>query len=118
MTRKSILMERDMCLPEGYEAYYNLHPSKGYSGVATFVKTSTCQVQKAELGLTGELVGNRKSGDQQLIESTCIGGYPDEHAPESPHYEQIDMEGRCVIIDCGLFVLVSWLIMGKCVYLH
>lgn len=102
LTRKALVTyHRDMCVPEGYEAYYNLHPTKGYSGVATFVKKDVCHVRKAEMGLTGELVQN-KSDSQN-----CIGGYPDVRAPELSVYDQIDQEGRAVVVDCGLFVLVS-----------
>jgi AP endonuclease-2 len=102
LTRKNLVADhRDMCIPEGYEAYYSLHPTKGYSGVATFVKKDVCDVRKAEMGLTGELVANR------LDQGTSIGGYPDVRAPESPMYDQIDKEGRGVVIDCGLFVLFN-----------
>lgn len=102
VTKKDIIaQQRDMCLPIGYEAYYSLHPTKGYSGVATFVKTDVCHVRKAEQGLTGELVPERAFKDK------CIGGYPDEKAIESPLYDVIDAEGRAVIVDCGLFVLFN-----------
>lgn len=102
LTRKDLVAHhRDMCLPAGYEAYYSLHPSKGYSGVATFVKTETCEAQKAEMGLTGELVADRRDAHKS------IGGYPEERAIESPLYDVIDAEGRAVVVDCGLFVLVS-----------
>lgn len=102
MTRKAVLEHRDMCLAEGYEAYYSLHPTKGYSGVSTFVKKAHCDVLRAEMGITGELVENRRGANKDVL----IGGYPDEHAPESPLYDLIDSEGRAVLVDCGLFVLV------------
>jgi AP endonuclease-2 len=102
VTKKDLIAQhRDMCLPEGYEAYYSLHPIKGYSGVATFIKTDACHARKAEIGLTGELVPDRRDPMK------CIGGYPDERAVESPLYDVIDAEGRAVVVDCGLFVLVS-----------
>lgn len=102
LTRKNLVAEhRDMCVPDGYEAYYSLHPTKGYSGVATFVKKDVCDVRKAEMGLTGELVTHK------LDESKSIGGYPDVRAPELSTYDQIDREGRGVIVDCGLFVLFN-----------
>lgn len=102
LTKKDLIANhRDMCLPTGYEAYYSLHPTKGYSGVVTFAKTDTCHAKKAEMGLTGELVPDRRDA------SKSIGGYPDEKAVDSPLYDVIDAEGRAVVIDFGLFVLVS-----------
>jgi AP endonuclease-2 len=102
VTKKDLISNhRDMCLPLDYEAYYSLHPTKGYSGVVTFVKSNVCHTLKAEMGLTGELVPDKRDGNKS------IGGYPDERAVDSPLYDVIDAEGRAVLIDCGLFVLVS-----------
>ncbi|MCO5610416.1 hypothetical protein L7F22_064653 [Adiantum nelumboides] len=101
ITRKQLLVEdRDMCLPKGYYAFYNLHPTKGYSGTATFVRDSVCTPQRAEEGITGNLVKDRRDS------KTAIGGYPDLLAPESPQFDLIDREGRAVVVDCGMFVLV------------
>jgi AP endonuclease-2 len=102
ITKKDLIANhRDMCLPVGYEAYYSLHPIKGYSGVVTFAKSDVVQAQKAEMGLTGELVPDRRDA------ASSIGGYPDEKAVESPLYDVIDAEGRAIVTDFGLFVLVS-----------
>jgi len=109
ITKKDLIANhRDMCLPEGYEAYYSLHPTKGYSGVVTFVKADICHAKNAEMGLTGELVPDRRDSRKS------IGGYPDENAVESPLYDVIDAEGRAVVVDCGLFVLVSVVAGKKC----
>ncbi|UZJ52488.1 hypothetical protein CBS101457_001808 [Exobasidium rhododendri] len=102
VTKKDLIANhRDMCLPLGYEAYYSLHPTKGYSGVVTFAKTDVCHARKAEMGLTGELVPDRRDATKS------IGGYPDGKVVDSPLYDVIDSEGRAVVTDFGLFVLFN-----------
>lgn len=102
ITRKHLLVEdREVCLPKGYHAFYNLHPTKGYSGTATFVKESVCTPQRAEEGITGNQVKDKRDS------KTAIGGYPDLIAPESSQFDLIDREGRAVVVDCGMFVLFN-----------
>lgn len=65
-----------MCVMEAYDAYYDLHPTKGYAGTATYVRRAVCMPRDAQVGITG------------------LG-------------QDLDAEGRCVVLDCGLFVLLN-----------
>ncbi|CEH19479.1 Apurinic/apyrimidinic endonuclease and related enzymes [Ceraceosorus bombacis] len=83
-----------MCLPQAYTSYFDLHPTKGYSGVVTYVKDSSCRPRAAERGITGTIAQPRS-----------IGCYPDPR--DEAVWESIDAEGRACVIDCGLFVLFN-----------
>ncbi|CAO1621759.1 unnamed protein product [Parajaminaea phylloscopi] len=102
LTRKQAALDREMCVPgEGWESFWDFHPSKGYSGTATYVQTSTTPLPvRCETGLTG-----RKVHDA----AQRIGGYPTDLRDELdiPLYESLDEEGRCVVLDFGFFVLFN-----------
>lgn len=101
MTRKQLT--EPMCIMPKYHAFFNFHPTKGYSGTVTYVRKHTCIPVKAEEGITGRLV--RDPYDS----TTAIGCYPtdcqDDVDPAIFH--DIDAEGRAVVLDCGLFVLFN-----------
>ena len=78
-------LERDMCELASFEAFYDLNPTKGYAGVATFARRDICMPASASRGITG------------LLEDA---GLPYSDLP-------LDAEGRAVSLDCGLFVLVN-----------
>lgn len=93
MTRKQL--QHSMCVMDAYEAFYDLHPSKGYSGTATYVRKDVCMPLKAERGITGQHDG--------------IGGEAVQtRSGLSPElYTALDAEGRSVVLDCGFFVLIN-----------
>lgn len=102
LTRKQALLDKEMCVPgEGWESYWDFHPSRGYSGTATYVQSSKVpRPSKLEHGLTG-----RKVHDA----TQSIGGYPMDTKDEldGPLFESLDEEGRCVALDFGFFVLFN-----------
>lgn len=94
MTRKQL--QYSMCVMDKYEAFYDLHPLKGYAGTATYVRKDICMPLEAQTGITG--VGQRRIGGE--AEATCASLSPDLYAA-------LDTEGRSVVLDCGLFVLIN-----------
>lgn len=102
LTRKHAALDKEMCIPGvDWESFWDFHPSRGYSGTAVYVRTSTTPLPtKCEHGLTG-----RKVHDA----SQRIGGYPVNIKEEldGPLYESLDEEGRCVVLDFGFFVLFN-----------
>ncbi|WFD34278.1 DNA-(apurinic or apyrimidinic site) lyase [Malassezia cuniculi] len=83
LTRRHL--ERSMCVMKLFEAYYDLNPDRGYAGVATFVRKDACMPSDAYRGITGALEE---------------AGLPYSDLP-------LDAEGRAVVLDCGLFVLIN-----------
>jgi AP endonuclease 2 len=124
LTRKTLLNEPSLgpsvCVVDGYQAYYNLHPEKGYSGTSIWTRNDVCMPLKAEEGITGRyalsggpggsitaaLPGTSASG---LKDSERIGCYPVDMKDEMDLqlYKGIDDEGRGVVLDCGMFVLFN-----------
>ncbi|KAI8898449.1 exodeoxyribonuclease III Xth, partial [Globomyces pollinis-pini] len=79
----------------GYDVFYSLHPTKGYAGVATFVKSNISPVM-VEQGFSG------------LLSTTNLGHLDDLHQ----HYtadtlKQLDSEGRVLITDHQYFILFN-----------
>lgn len=102
LTRKQAITDREMCLPgEGWESFWDFHPSRGYSGTATYVDTKKVPLPaKYEQGLTG-----RKVHDS----SQRIGAYPLDCKDELDDalYTSLDEEGRSTCLDFGMFVLFN-----------
>ena len=93
MTRKQL--QHSMCVMDAFEAFYDLHPSKGYAGTATYVRKSVCMPKRAATGITGrhDDIGNEATNTK--------------HALPPAVYDALDQEGRSVVLDCGLFVLIN-----------
>lgn len=72
LTRRQLT--HDMCVMAAFEAFFDLHPQRGYSGTATYVRRDACMPLAASTGIA--------SG-------------------------ALDTEGRAVVLDCGLFVLLN-----------
>ncbi|PKI82553.1 Apn2p [Malassezia vespertilionis] len=93
MTRKQL--QYAMCVMDAYEGFFDLHPTKGYSGTATYVRKAACMPIDAEIGITGRLP------------SRPIGGQAATDGVDAAIVPALDSEGRSVILDCGLFVLIN-----------
>lgn len=129
LTRKQAVQDRQMCLPDDatWESFWDFHPSRGYSGTATYVKKSTVGLPaKAEYGLTGRKsqgptvpnpgASSSSSGSaapsipaSNDAQAGGIGGHPTDCRDELDDdlFKSLDEEGRCVIVDFGLFVLFN-----------
>lgn len=95
MTRKQLT--RDLCVMQNYEAYYDLHPSKGYSGTATYIRKSLCVPCAAETGISGRHTSHPIGAPVRDLDASV----------DAALLDALDTEGRSVIVDCGLFVLIN-----------
>ncbi|SPO20299.1 related to APN2 - AP endonuclease, exonuclease III homolog [Ustilago trichophora] len=106
MTRKQLT--EPMCILPSYNAFFNFHPTKGYSGTVTYVRKSVSIPLKAEQGITGRVPITNVSSNP-LIPNEPIGCVPadtrDDVEPQI--WTALDEEGRCVVLDLGLFVLFN-----------
>lgn len=106
MTRKQLT--EPMCILPSYNAFFNFHPTKGYSGTVTYVRKSVSIPLKAEQGITGRVPVTNVSTNP-LIPNDPIGCVPaDTRDDVDPQiWNALDEEGRCVVVDLGLFVLFN-----------
>ncbi|KAJ1030086.1 hypothetical protein NDA16_000999 [Ustilago loliicola] len=106
MTRKQLT--ESMCILPSYHAFFNFHPTKGYSGTVTYVRKSVSIPLKAEQGITGRLPVTNVSSNPSIPDEP-IGCVPadtrDDVGPQI--WNALDEEGRCVVLDLGLFVLFN-----------
>ncbi|KAE8232424.1 hypothetical protein CF326_g2555 [Tilletia indica] len=107
MTRKQL--DRQLAIVPSFQSFFNFHPLKGYSGTAIYIRKTVSIPLRAECGITGEWLppgkGNAGSGNDGSI----IGGVPREAKDDlDPQlWRNLDLEGRAVVIDCGMFVLFN-----------
>ncbi|WRT70248.1 exodeoxyribonuclease III [Kwoniella shivajii] len=111
-------LEKSMAVPGPYDGFWTFPRSKtGYSGVCTYVDSRYCVPLKAEEGITGLLLEDKSSTMKPpWKEEEKIGGYPedieemnwlDEIDGKEFDPKRLDMEGRAVVCDFGLFVLFN-----------
>jgi AP endonuclease-2 len=82
----------------------------GYSGVAIYTRNSVCAPIRAEEGITGILYPpNSSTSFYDLPQDQQIGGYPTvAQLANSPlDAATLDSEGRCVILEFPVFVLIG-----------
>lgn len=98
----------DMVLIPGWDSYFTFPKhKKGYSGVAIYTRQSKISPVKAEEGITGHLLPTgaaRNTSYRDLPEDQQIGGYP---TIEKDDGVTLDSEGRGLVVDFGLFVLIG-----------
>ncbi|KAI9234486.1 MAG: Endonuclease/exonuclease/phosphatase [Podila humilis] len=116
-------LETDLALVPGYNSYWSFHRTKsGYSGVAIYVKDNI-KLLAVEEGISGVLCGNisppisppgSTSGSQlDLVldeKNRKVGGYPVMNTEDPLVYarlQELDNEGRGIILDFGFFVLFN-----------
>ncbi|KAF8074516.1 Endonuclease/exonuclease/phosphatase [Lyophyllum atratum] len=109
-------LTKSNAVPPSYHAFFSFPVRKsGYSGVATYARTTAAIPIKAEEGLSAfiqpkpplsseERVSGPEAYPQRVI-ATEDGG-ADEMEGEID-YEDLDSEGRALVLDFGLFVLVN-----------
>lgn len=106
MTRKQLT--EPMCILSSYNAFFNFHPTKGYSGTVTYVRKSVSIPLKAEQGITGRLPVTNVSSNPSIPDEPigCVSA--DTRDDVDPQiWNALDEEGRCVVLDLGLFVLFN-----------
>jgi exonuclease III len=98
LTRRSLTYDLGRC--PGYHAFFSLCKTKGYSGVATFVRESSVATLAAANG---------------IADDAFFGGPLPAATDVSPaRLAETDAEGRCVVTDHGAFTLFN--VYAPCVY--
>jgi AP endonuclease 2 len=117
-------LPKPVALPPSYSAFFSFPVRKsGYSGVATYTRNSTIVPLKAEEGLCGllepkplfspeERVSDLSAYPQQILRHEELSKpsqrVEEEHEPWiEPDYKDLDSEGRALVLDFGLFVLIN-----------
>jgi AP endonuclease 2 len=106
-------LPRDVAIPEKYVSFFSFPVTKGgYSGVAVYTKSDAVVPLKAEEGLSGRLqpkppltAHERVSANYPSVDDVVLLPDEDGRAPES--FDALDAEGRALVLDCGLFVLIN-----------
>lgn len=106
-------LSRCVALPDDFEAFFSFPQNKGgYSGVAVYVDSRTITPLRAEEGLSGILQPKPPlTLDDRISRSyPCaheIELMPDEHGSTPSDLAALEAEGRALIVDFGLFVLIN-----------
>lgn len=108
-------LPKPMALPPSYDSFFSFPTRKsGYSGVGTYTRSESVIPFKAEEGLTGMLQPKPPLTAEERVSK--LGTYPrDVLAAEARgppdesemDYVDLDSEGRTVVIDFGMFVLIN-----------
>lgn len=106
-------LPRCVALPDDFEAFFSFPQNKGgYSGVAVYADSRTVTPLRAEEGLSGILQPKPPlTSDDRISRSyPCaheIELMPDEHGSTPSDFSALEAEGRALIVDFGLFVLIN-----------
>ncbi|KAH9947028.1 DNase I-like protein [Amylocystis lapponica] len=106
-------LPRDVALPGPFDSFFSFPASKaGYSGVAVYTDSRKFLPLKAEEGLSGKLQPKPSlSSDERVSPSYPaahhIDAFPDESSDVPSSFDVLDAEGRALVVDFGLFVLIN-----------
>lgn len=106
-------LPKDVAVPDNYASFFSFPVTKGgYSGVAVYTKSSTVVPLKAEEGLSGRLQPKPPLTPEERISPqypsvSDITAYSDEDGNVPATFDVLDSEGRCLMVDFGLFVLIN-----------
>ncbi|KAL7416416.1 Endonuclease/exonuclease/phosphatase [Mrakia frigida] len=109
-------LTKAIACPPGYDAFLSFPiTGHGRSGVGIFTSQSTLVPLLAEEGMSGHNLDPPNSFiNPPLAQQERIGSYPlsyeldlDDNDPSSSDLKRLDQEGRCVVVDLGLFVLIN-----------
>ena len=109
-------LPKQVALPPSYDAFFSFPVKKtGYSGVVTYTRTDVVTPSKAEEGLTGLIQPRPPLSPKERI--SPWDNYPpnlEEHIiSEEVEFKEdhldldLDGEGRAILVDLGLFVLIN-----------
>lgn len=103
-------LPKQVAVPPSYDSFFSFPIRKsGYSGVATYTRHSAVIPLKAEEGLSGVLQPKPPLTAAERISE--LDNYPpnaeNAYVEGDLDYADLDSEGRTVILDLGLFVLIN-----------
>lgn len=107
-------LERHVALPPSYDAVFSFPQAKGgYSGVAVYTSQAAIPL-KAEEGLSGAIQPKLPFTSDERISSSYPRAHelddrlvPDEQGHTPSDLAPLDNEGRALVVDFGLFVLIN-----------
>ncbi|KII87135.1 hypothetical protein PLICRDRAFT_176924 [Plicaturopsis crispa FD-325 SS-3] len=106
-------LEHNVAVPESYDSFFSFPVTKGgYSGVAVYANSRTAVPLKAEEGLSGKLQPKMPLGPTERVSASYPSAHDvhlepdlDGHMPSD--LAALDTEGRALVVDFGLFVLIN-----------
>ena len=104
---------RDVALPDSFHSFFSFPAVKGgYSGVAVYTDTRTATPLKAEEGLSGGLQPKPPLSPEERISTSYPLAHelklvPDADDQKPNDLVSLDLEGRAIVLDFGLFVLIN-----------
>lgn len=107
------LLERTVALPGHFDSVFSFPLSnRGYSGVAVYTDSRNIVPLKAEEGLTGNLQPRTPLAEDEKVSRSYpdpvdFDFFPEEDGTTPFDFTALDNEGRAVILDFGLFVLIN-----------
>ncbi|EJD48278.1 DNase I-like protein [Auricularia subglabra TFB-10046 SS5] len=109
-------LDRATALPDGYDSFFSFPMQKGgYSGVAVYTKRADAVPFKAEEGLSARLQPTKAplSAEERVsraypdIDDLAAEFIPNDDGSVPQDVLELDGEGRALVLDFGLFVLVN-----------
>jgi AP endonuclease 2 len=106
-------LDYDWAVPGGFDAFFSFPIAKGgYSGVAVYTRHKTATPIKAEEGLTGALEPRIPLKSEERVSSKYPSAVemnlvPCENGNTPSELTYLDAEGRALVLDFGLFVLIN-----------
>ncbi|TFY69302.1 hypothetical protein EVJ58_g501 [Rhodofomes roseus] len=106
-------LQRDAALPGHYLSLFSFPLNKGgYSGVAVYANSQKVTPLRAEEGLSGLLQPNPPLSAEERVSPAYprphhIDLYSDEQTDAPSSFDELDGEGRALVLDFGLFVLIN-----------
>lgn len=101
-------LQKSVAVPDSYHSFFSFPARKtGYSGVAVYTRDSVTPI-KAEEGLSGIIQPKPPLSTAELVSERDV--YPsslDEGLDLNLNFTELDSEGRALIVDFGLFVLIN-----------
>ncbi|KAI0664392.1 Endonuclease/exonuclease/phosphatase [Cubamyces menziesii] len=106
-------LPRDVALPGHFHSFFSFPVNKGgYSGVAVYTDSHTAVPVKAEEGISGRLQPQPPLSAEERVSPSYprpdeMTLYADEEGEVPSTFDALDAEGRALVLDFGLFVLIN-----------
>ncbi|TFK51939.1 DNase I-like protein [Heliocybe sulcata] len=106
-------IQQAAALPGRFNAFFSFPVNKGgYSGVAVYTDSHTAIPLKAEEGLSGRIQPRPPLSPEERVSSSYpqahdMDLFPDEQENTPSDLLPLDSEGRALVLDFGLFVLIN-----------
>lgn len=108
-------LDRQTAIPSPYDSFFSFPKSKGgYSGVAIYYDPAFAIASKAEEGLAGVVQpkpplspSERISSSYPHVSELPLIGDEENGVPIPTNLVDLDSEGRALVLDFGLFVLIN-----------